>query len=64
MGKQAQSGKKREKTHNKFYVNQIALEAVQVFTYLGVDFHATGAVPVSNNSMTLKEREHKHGWQD
>ena len=55
VGKLPRSRKRREQVHqHKFYVNGTELEAVQTFSYLGIDFHAAGAVPASNNSMTLK----------
>ena len=38
----------------RFFVGESHIEAVQVFTYLGVDIHSVGPVPVSNDSMTLK----------
>ena len=55
VGKQPRRAVRRQAMHaNRFLVNGSPLEAVTAFSYLGVDFHATGAVPVSNGSMTLK----------
>ena len=54
-GKQPRSAIKKNRLHaSRFTIKGTTLEAVKDFSYLGVDFHAAGPVPVSNNSMTLK----------
>ena len=55
VGKQSRRAVRRNHMHaDRFMVGTEMLEAVKSFSYLGVDFHASGAVPVSNSSMTLK----------